>query len=134
MDEKWLQEQLTKILTGGLEPHELSKVLDEIRDKNTESVQETAKINAKLEEITKEKENLQNANTVSKQLEEMTKEKELLQDANVNLINENARLFAKQPTKVEDSTDPSQIENNEGKEIKTLDNEGIQGILENGLE
>ena len=114
MDEKWLQEQLTKILTGGLEPHELSKVLDEIRDKNTESVQETAKINAKLEEITKEKENLQNAN--------------------INLINENARLFAKQPTKVEDSNDPSIIENNEGKEIKTLDSEGIQSILENGLE
>ena len=114
MDEKWLQDQLTKILTGGLEQHELSQVLDEIKTKNTESVQ--------------------NANTVSKQLEEMTKEKELLQDANVNLINENARLFAKQPTKVEDSTDPSQIENNEGKEIKTLDNEGIQGILENGLE
>ena len=114
MDEKWLQDQLTKILTGGLEQHELSQLLDEIRAKNTESVQ--------------------NANTVSKQLEEMTKEKELLQNANINLINENARLFAKQPTKVEDSTDPSIIENNEGKEIKTLDNEGIQGILENGLE
>ena len=114
MDEKWSEEQITKILAGWTEQHELSQLLDEIRAKNTESVQ--------------------SYNKVSSQLEEMTKEKELLQSANINLINENARLFAKQPTKVEDSNDPSIIENNEGKEVKTLDSEGIQSILENGLE